>query len=434
MRIPGDNHTAGLAVIAVYGPISSARQRDRDDFLDQIRRAKRGVGSRDILIVGGDFNADFDTQREALTRPRVVGRWGGDRTNRSGADLLDFCDQEALSVTDTMFYQPMRKRHTWWHPARGTGHTIDHFLTKQSQRRFVDSVRTVHQGRRGNAGDPLHRVRWGRQHHWGSSDFWDDYTDHLPIEICVHFWPQWNRTRQNTTHRHVQMPNLQAIVLPGPEAQQKRDEWHQKLDQQIVAMGGDQRQLTWHEIAITCAETSLQVFGPVPKEQNQPHLLGHEQENRQLDRDVANALAHRRSFRGDALPRTPVRQQEYDTAVRQARAVAQTRKRTRRRWKWEWVDRVTEAVSQAHVDGNTRQVFALNKELGIRDERLKQRVVSSNRPVMDPEAEREAWKEHFRKIQEHREVANGRVWQNVAPSMGVAHWLATRKSRNAVAV
>ena len=43
---------------------------------------------------------------------------------------------------------------------------------------------------------------------------------------------------------------------------------------------------------------------------------------------------------------------------------------------------------------------------------------------MDPEAEREAWKEHFRKIQEHREVANGRVWQNVAPSMGVAHWLA----------
>ena len=43
---------------------------------------------------------------------------------------------------------------------------------------------------------------------------------------------------------------------------------------------------------------------------------------------------------------------------------------------------------------------------------------------MDPEAEREAWKEHFRKIQEHRELASDRVWQNVASQSDVAHWLA----------
>ena len=216
----------------------------------------------------------------------------------------------------------------------------------------MDSVRTVHEGRRGNAGDPLHRVRWGRQYQRGSSDFWGDYTDHLPIEICIHFWPQWNKRNRIATHRHVPMPNFQSIVLPGNEAQQKRDEWHQSLDRQLLALGGDSRQLTWQEIATACTETSLNVFGPVPKKQTQPHLIGHEHENRQMDRDVANALAHRRSFRGDALPRTPNRQQEYDVAVRQARAVAQTRKRARRRWRWEWVDRVTEAVSQAHVDGN----------------------------------------------------------------------------------
>ena len=106
MRIPGNNHTAGLALIAVYGPISSARQRVRDDFLDQIRKAKRGIGSRDILIIGGDFNADFETRSETVTRPRVVGRWSGERTNRSGADLLDFCDQRLSALQTRCFTSP----------------------------------------------------------------------------------------------------------------------------------------------------------------------------------------------------------------------------------------------------------------------------------------------------------------------------------------
>ena len=39
-------------------------------------------------------------------------------------------------------------------------------------------------------------------------------------------------------------------------------------------------------------------------------------------------------------------------------------------------DKVVEAVSQAHVDGSMRQIVALNKELGMRDERLKQRAIS----------------------------------------------------------
>ena len=60
---------------------------------------------------------------------------------------------------------------------------------------------------------------------------------------------------------------------------------------------------------------------------------------------------------------------------------------------------------------------------------------------MDPEAEREAWKEHFRKIQEHREVANeanDRVWQNLASNTEVPYWLAVEptdeKYWNVVAV
>ena len=51
------------------------------------------------MVIGGDFSADLDTQSETVTRPWVVGRWGGERTNRSSTDLLDFCDQDTHGST-----------------------------------------------------------------------------------------------------------------------------------------------------------------------------------------------------------------------------------------------------------------------------------------------------------------------------------------------
>ena len=70
LRIPGQGHHAGLALIAVYAPTT-------DDFWDQVRTAKRGAHARDILVIGGDFNADFDVTHQRDIRPEVVGRWGG---------------------------------------------------------------------------------------------------------------------------------------------------------------------------------------------------------------------------------------------------------------------------------------------------------------------------------------------------------------------
>ena len=82
---------------------------------------------------------------------------------------------------------------------------------------------------------------------------------------------------------------------------------------------------------------------------------------------------------------------------------------------------MTESLNQASQRGNTKEVYRLVKLLGVRHEVTKLRGFQAT--VADPEQEREEWKEHFRKLQEGREIAQEAVWQNVARVGEVAEWL-----------
>ena len=297
LRIPGQGHHAGLALIAVCAPTTDAPIRRKRDFWDQVRTAKRGAHARDVLVIGGEFNADFDVTHQRDIRPEVVGRWGGDNENSNGPAMLELCEQEALCVADTLYPQPIRKRYTWWHPGRQSGHTIDHFLVRQSQKRFF----TVHQGRRGNAGDPLHRVRFRHGRVWEYTDYWDDYTDHLPIELQCHFWPHWERQGVNggvVRNQVALKPYISLLTAPGEMAKRKRSEWREALNANMRALGSEDRLLEWQEIVQVCVDTSIQVLGTAPMARQQPHLRGHEEENRELDQEVANALAYKVALGG----------------------------------------------------------------------------------------------------------------------------------------
>ena len=125
--------------------------------------------------------------------------------------------------------------------------------------------------------------------------------------------------------------------------------------------------------------------------------------------DVAKALTRVRDFREDTLPRDANRQQELLQAQQHSRQVRKRRRKTRLRWKWEWVDRVTESLNQANQRGSTKEVYRLVKLLGVRHEVSTLRGFQAT--VADPEQEREEWKEHFRKLQEGREIAQETVWQ-----------------------
>ena len=64
---------------------------------------------------------------------------------------------------------------------------------------------------------------------------------------------------------------------------------------------------------------------------------------------------------------------------------------------------MTESLNRAHQQKNTKEVYRLVKLLGVRHEVTK--LKDGQTTVANPVQEREDWKEHFRKLQEGREIA-----------------------------
>ena len=58
VRFPRVGSRKGLALVAAYAPVHAAPQRVRTEFWDQMTTVMRASNSDDIVLVGGDFNAD----------------------------------------------------------------------------------------------------------------------------------------------------------------------------------------------------------------------------------------------------------------------------------------------------------------------------------------------------------------------------------------
>ena len=416
--LPRIGYHKGLGLIAVYAPTTDANRTSRQEFYTAVTQLKSQVPTDSLLIIGGDFNAEVGANATHLY-DNVFGPWVGVTTNRAGEDFATWCTQEELAVMDSKFPQTVNKKYTWWHPSRGTGHILDHIATPQAQRKYVDMVKTVHEGRRGNAGDPLGQTHRQKRAH-PNSDYWDDYTDHLPVEIKIHHFPKWKKQRMEE-HTPARKPNVSLLSCTGPQSQQLKKDWQDKMDLALQNAGGQQQQLSWEILTNICIDTGCQVLGETPTNHKRPHLLGHEDENRQLDREVGTALAALKNYRYDVLPRTPIRQQAFEESTAHARRMAKKRRITRLKWKWTWIDNLTDELNTANREGNSRKVFQIHKQLGMRTEWLKVKATTS--APADPISEREAWKNHFKQLQAGREQAADHVWHNVI-SQAEAGWLA----------
>ena len=71
---------------------------------------------RDMLIIGGDWNAEVAAGTHT-THPEEVGPYGGDRTTRAGRQLLQFCKEESLKLAGTIFAHTQTEPHAIPHRA-----------------------------------------------------------------------------------------------------------------------------------------------------------------------------------------------------------------------------------------------------------------------------------------------------------------------------
>ena len=67
---------------------------------------------KDVLFIIGDWNAKVGSQE----MPGVTGKFGLGMQNEAGQRLIEFCQENALVIANTLFQQHMRRLYTWTSP------------------------------------------------------------------------------------------------------------------------------------------------------------------------------------------------------------------------------------------------------------------------------------------------------------------------------
>ena len=67
---------------------------------------------KDVHFIIGDWNAKVGSQET----PGVTGKFGLGIWNEAGQRLVEFCQENALVITNTLFQQHKRRLYTWTSP------------------------------------------------------------------------------------------------------------------------------------------------------------------------------------------------------------------------------------------------------------------------------------------------------------------------------
>ena len=101
-----------ITIIQVYAPTSNAEEAEVERFYEDLQDLLELTLKKDVLFIIGDWNAKVGSQET----PGVTGKFGLGVQNEVGQKLIEFCQENALVITNTLFQQHKRILYTWTSP------------------------------------------------------------------------------------------------------------------------------------------------------------------------------------------------------------------------------------------------------------------------------------------------------------------------------
>ena len=98
-----------ITVIQVYAPTSKAEEAEVQQFYEDLQDLLELTPKEDVLFIIGDLNAKVGSQET----PGVTGKFGLGMWNEAGQRLIEFCQENALVIANTLFQQDKRRLYTW---------------------------------------------------------------------------------------------------------------------------------------------------------------------------------------------------------------------------------------------------------------------------------------------------------------------------------
>ena len=113
-----------ITVIQVYSLTSNAEEAEIEWFCEDLQDLLELTLQNNALFIIGDWNAKVGSQET----PRVTCKFGLGVQNEAGQRLIEFCQENAVVIANTLFQQYKRKLYTWTSPDGQHQNWIDYIL------------------------------------------------------------------------------------------------------------------------------------------------------------------------------------------------------------------------------------------------------------------------------------------------------------------
>ena len=124
-----------ITVIQVYAPTSNAEEAEVERFYEDLQDLLKLTPKKDVLFIIEDWNAKVGSQET----PGVTGKFGLGVQNEAGQRLIEFCQENAPVIANTLFEQHKRRLYIWTTPDGQHWNQIDYILCSQRRRNCIVS-------------------------------------------------------------------------------------------------------------------------------------------------------------------------------------------------------------------------------------------------------------------------------------------------------
>uniref|UniRef100_A0A8D8UV16 Craniofacial development protein 2 n=2 Tax=Cacopsylla melanoneura TaxID=428564 RepID=A0A8D8UV16_9HEMI len=131
-----------LNLIQVYAPTADKDEEEVEQFYKEIETVLKLAKNQDVTIVMGDLNAKIGQGEQ----DEWVGKHGLGERNERGDRLHQFCQENSMVISNTLFEHHKRHLYTWKSPQDRPDHIvrnqIDYFMIKQRYKNSVKNAKT----------------------------------------------------------------------------------------------------------------------------------------------------------------------------------------------------------------------------------------------------------------------------------------------------
>ena len=119
-------------------PPSNAEEAEVERFYEDLQELLELTPEKDVLFITGDWNEKVRSQET----PGVTGKFGLGLQNEAGQRLIEFCQEKALVIANTLSQQHKRRLYTWTSPDGQHRNQIDYILCSQRCKGSIQSAKT----------------------------------------------------------------------------------------------------------------------------------------------------------------------------------------------------------------------------------------------------------------------------------------------------